>query len=502
MSPSTLNQRIGNWRVGIPVLAFWLAMMGWLWQREFAFKRLAPPPKTAVDFDASSDSWLALTLANGQQVGYVHVGQQPEERHGAPGRRLELSARMKLNLLGKLTELDLAGSTWQARDEPRLELDFALRSAGHDLRLVGTVENGALHGEVRSAGEILPLEIPIDRELIFTSGFGTATHLPVLEVGEQVELDSFDPLTLGKSVWRVRCLAREDLTLDGSTVSTRRLEVIASGLKSRVWIDENGEVVRAETPLGLRLEKASAQTALSSTVAADADDFLDLTAIVPRGPRPFRGAATMTVALTGLPHGELPTSALQSRLENGHYRLETPPDPSSILAGEGTTLLAAERQALLASDVFVQADHPRIRNQAAEIIGDESDPWRRAVLIYDWVYTRLEKEAVVSIPSALEVLAEKRGDCNEHTVLFAALARAVGLPTRIAIGLVWSDELAGFYYHAWPEVYVERFVRMDPTLGQPLADATHLELLSGGIESWPRLLPYLGSLGIEVVEIR
>ena len=42
---------------------------------------------------------------------------------------------------------------------------------------------------------------------------------------------------------------------------------------------------------------------------------------------------------------------------------------------------------------------------------------------------------------------------------------------------------------------------MDPTLGQPLADATHIKLLNGGIESWPRLLPYLGKLEIEVLEI-
>ncbi|HQE84349.1 MAG TPA: transglutaminase-like domain-containing protein, partial [Candidatus Hydrogenedentes bacterium] len=108
---------------------------------------------------------------------------------------------------------------------------------------------------------------------------------------------------------------------------------------------------------------------------------------------------------------------------------------------------------------------------------------------------------VLSIPSALEVLKSRVGDCNEHTVLFAALARSVDIPTRIALGVVWSEELDGFYYHAWPEVFVGEWLWMDPTLGQTVADATHVKLLTGDIERWPRLLPFLGKLRIEVTEV-
>ena len=161
--------------------------------------------------------------------------------------------------------------------------------------------------------------------------------------------------------------------------------------------------------------------------------------------------------------------------------------------------------ALLAAGPFLQSGHPRIVDAARSILADAGDPespWERARAIYEWVYTRLDKVPVVGLPSALEVLAARRGDCNEHTVLYTALARAAGLPTRIAIGVVWSDELDGFYYHAWPEPWIDgRFVAMDPTLGQPLADATHLALLYGGIERWPRLLPFLGRLEIETLEI-
>ena len=69
----------------------------------------------------------------------------------------------------------------------------------------------------------------------------------------------------------------------------------------------------------------------------------------------------------------------------------------------------------------------------------------------------LEKKPTVSIPSAREVLRTKVGDCNEHTALFVAMARAAGIPARINVGLVFVR--GAFYYHAWPEVYIDEGAR-------------------------------------------
>ncbi len=59
-----------------------------------------------------------------------------------------------------------------------------------------------------------------------------------------------------------------------------------------------------------------------------------------------------------------------------------------------------------------------------------------------------------------------------------------------------------FGYHAWPEVYVGHWIPMDPTFGQQLADATHIKLLDGSLDKWPQLLPYLGRIRIEVLDLK
>ena len=101
------------------------------------------------------------------------------------------------------------------------------------------------------------------------------------------------------------------------------------------------------------------------------------------------------------------------------------------------------------------------------------------------------------------MLARREGDCNEHTYLFVALARAAGLPARIHVGLVYSEmdgAPGAFYYHAWPSVYVGEWVELDPTLGQKTVDATHISVAQGEIADQLKLLGLLGQVSVEIVE--
>ena len=122
---------------------------------------------------------------------------------------------------------------------------------------------------------------------------------------------------------------------------------------------------------------------------------------------------------------------------------------------------------------------------------------RAARLLNDWVHDNLKAQITISVPSAVQVLEQRRGDCNEHTVLYVALARAIGLPARTAAGLVY---LRGkFYYHAWPEVYLNGWVAVDPTLGQFPADASHLRFTIGGLARQMDLIRLIGQLRLNVV---
>jgi transglutaminase-like putative cysteine protease len=151
----------------------------------------------------------------------------------------------------------------------------------------------------------------------------------------------------------------------------------------------------------------------------------------------------------------------------------------------------------LDAEPLLETKSPEIVALARRLRGPEPDPRVVAERINRWVYDSLAKEINVGVPSALGTLRARVGDCNEHTQLYVALARAAGIPARVAAGLAYLD--GKFYYHAWPEVWLERWVAVDPTFGQFPADASHLRFTVGGLGRQAELLRLMGALQIAVL---
>jgi len=84
-------------------------------------------------------------------------------------------------------------------------------------------------------------------------------------------------------------------------------------------------------------------------------------------------------------------------------------------------------------------------------------------------------------------------------VLFVALARAEGIPARMTSGVTAIEGGEGLYFHAWPEVWVGQWVAMDPTLGQDVADATHIKFTQGAMEKQFAIVSFIGRLKAAVV---
>lgn len=177
-------------------------------------------------------------------------------------------------------------------------------------------------------------------------------------------------------------------------------------------------------------------------------------------------------------------------------------EPSSQLDVRHEVIDSARRRQFpeLRAEPFLEVDHPEIVALAHRLAGQSSNRLAVARRINKWVHDSLRKDIAIGIPSALQVLHTRRGDCNEHTQLFVALARAAGIPTRIATGLAYVD--GKFYYHAWPEVLLRGWVAVDPTFGQFPADAAHLRFVLGGLGRQTELLRLIGRLTIDVLETR
>jgi transglutaminase-like putative cysteine protease len=154
----------------------------------------------------------------------------------------------------------------------------------------------------------------------------------------------------------------------------------------------------------------------------------------------------------------------------------------------------------LAPTVAIQCDNQALVDKARRVLGEPKDAVAASRKLTSWVFAALDKEPTASFPTALDVLKHMKGDCNEHAVFFAALARAAGIPTKVAVGLVYLN--GAFYYHAWNEVFLGEWVPVDATFGEFPAGAMRLKLSEGGLDQQTRILGVVGKLGMKILELQ
>ncbi|MBK8284003.1 MAG: transglutaminase domain-containing protein [Ahniella sp.] len=132
---------------------------------------------------------------------------------------------------------------------------------------------------------------------------------------------------------------------------------------------------------------------------------------------------------------------------------------------------------------WVQSDDRKIRDFARKAAAGAKDDADRMQLLTQAVSTRLsDKNLSSAYASAREAFDDRAGDCTEHALLLAAAARSLGIPTRIAAGLAYTEAFAGrshvFVPHAWVQAFVGgRWQSYDAALGT--YDSGHLLLATG-----------------------
>lgn len=156
----------------------------------------------------------------------------------------------------------------------------------------------------------------------------------------------------------------------------------------------------------------------------------------------------------------------------------------TICADCGTE--AAPSEATLAHyrkpNLWIESDHPRIRALARRAAGSSNIDTRMRNLVKEVDKHMSGNTDYVGYSTALEAEASRNGDCTEHALLLAAVARASGLPARVVSGLAYSGRFTGrhdvFSPHAWVQVWDgKRWTSYDSGLGE--FDSTHIALAIG-----------------------
>jgi transglutaminase-like putative cysteine protease len=263
------------------------------------------------------------------------------------------------------------------------------------------------------------------------------------------------------------------------------------------WIDDKGMAIVETSPPGIRSERTTADQVLKTEPEGEKLDVLavfrvPVDTVIPEGAMVNR----LKLEITGIDPKEHDLAGPgQQVLSSAPLVVEI---KTSDVPTEPVVLPLAAESDDLKPTVSIQCDAPEVKAKLKEAIGAEKDGVAATRKLVSWVFTVVEKQPTASFPNALDVLKTMKGDCNEHAVLLAALARAAGIPTRIAVGLLYMNR--AFYYHAWNEVYLGKWIPVDATFGEFPASALHLKLAQGDLSQQAEILGLVGVIGIKVRE--
>lgn len=156
---------------------------------------------------------------------------------------------------------------------------------------------------------------------------------------------------------------------------------------------------------------------------------------------------------------------------------------------------SAELAPYLRSTMRIDRSAPQVVKLAREIAGNDRDGRSVARKLGEWTFKNLKWKKVES--SNVETLASREADCLEHSELYVAMARSLGLPARVVTGAAFAG--GSFGAHAWVEIYLGRWVEVDPTWGMmDYVDSTHLRFDGDTFASYAML----NQLQLEVLEAR
>ena len=332
-----------------------------------------------------------------------------------------------------------------------------------------------------------------------------------LTEGARHQIQLFDPATLTNGLATITIGKREVVRILDRPVPAFKMEMTYAGINATSWITEVGDIVKEESAMGMVVIRESRERATALAMSSEIKaDMIESAAIQPDTKRNIEFAAGLSSLRLEFSGAALPGSVEEmngaGQTVNGN--IVDIVDPNSLKAGP----IPDDIETSLASEPFIESDAPEIVAETAKALerAGNATSRRKAELLVRYVNAVLEKKPTMSIPSAVEVLRTRVGDCNEHTALYVAMARAAKIPSRVAIGLV--SMRGAFYYHAWPEVFVGDakstadgktgvWIPVDPTLNQFPADVSHVRMARGGFDRQAAILPLLGRAKIKILDM-
>lgn len=478
---------------------------------------LAPSGKSPLPLPR--ETWDVVYL-QGARIGFIHSSYRQEERAGRPVVLIEAGTRLALSRFGQPTQQRIEVESAESLDGELIDFESQTWLGPEPMICRGRVEGKQLVIQTAAGGKTAEQRLPWQPGIGGIAAMELGLARRPMAPGEVRRQRLVMPLLNQALVAEVRLEARDYVRTPLLAGEYELLEVenrteLPGGLAmtTTLWIDRQGEILKSRMDaLGQVTYRTTREVALEQLPDRPFDVGFDSVVRItpaPRDPHAARAIRYRVELEGGDPASVFINGGSQSTRLLGPHTIELSVRSRVPADLAGTAAEPEPSDADQSPNDLIQSDDPRVRDLAAEAAGDETDPWKIALRLERFVHNHIaSKHFSHAFATAAEVAARPEGDCTEHAVLLAALARARGIPARVATGLVYMEAPPGFGFHMWDELYIAgHWIPLDATLARGGIGAGHIKLAHSNLKDATALgcfLPVaqvLGRLTIEVLGV-
>jgi hypothetical protein len=463
------------------------------------------------------ETWDIITI-QGSRVGYVRNRVTRTQHEGRPAVRIEGLHHLVFTRGGDRTTQEIHFTSLETPDGKLIEFQTETQFGPTPMQTKGRVEGGRLLMETSSLGKTQNSVLPWPADCGGLYAVELSLERQPLQPGQTRSIRSLLPgmnlpITTNLTAERYESVS----LLSGSYELLRIVTVVSfpdgTKMPGVVWADRTGDALKNSSDLlGLETYRATKALALDEKGVGSYDLMAKLS--IPLAKPMKLGHRSRRVRYRLTLEGKDPAGVLVSCPAQQIRSIDRNTAEVTVIAlRPGATpgkLSPADREAQmddLRPSGYIQSDDPVVVAMAKEAsAGVPQNPWAVALALERYVRKNItRKDFSQAFATAAEVARSRHGDCTEHALLLAALARTCGIPARVAVGLVYVESIAEFGYHMWTEVFVDgMWIPIDATLARGGIGAAHLKLANSNLktgDAFTSFLPVLNVMGRLKIEV-
>jgi hypothetical protein len=448
-----------------------------------------------------TDRWYVIKIA-GNAAGYVH--EQVESRSTGqaktkPAQPVLVTTsdmRLVLNRLGSRIELRFLSSADESAEGILLRTSYVMLASNQSTKSDAAIRDGKIELTSEAGGKTYSNTLTFTGQLLGPEGIRQKSAAGLKNPGDKIAVKTFVPEASLVGDLTRSVLGREDIDIQGKPVPAVKVEETLEGMpvKRTGWLDEEGNLLRQEEPgpFGVmevvRSEKSSALAAASGAELPAEIYEKSIVRTNIRLPR-FSAIERLKLRLThrnpalGWPDIGTGNQAVIEKAEKELVlEIRRPAQPRGMTFPVAVT---PENRQYLEPNAYVQSDDGEIRRLAREIAGAPKDAFKVALTLERWVAEHMTFDLGIVFAPATEVFRSRRGTCVGYATLLATLTRAIGIPSRVAMGYVYAEGMFGG--HAWAEILAgKEWIPLDAAIvNDGVADAAHLAIIASSLANGP-----------------